>query len=107
MLKQEHIDILTECQARQREIKRRKIPDYEFRFNHLLCNERDFGPRYVPSEWFGDLVNKQRQAYLRAIGDLERAGLVEVLRSDGGRLTNLRLTAKGLKKAKSLLKGKK
>lgn len=62
-----------------------------------LADLRKYGPRYSPSEWFGDgrsLPERFRVRFLRAVQNLESRRLVKGT-NRGGRLAHLKLTAEG------------
>ena len=59
--------------------------------------DRDNGPRYLPSRWFGDgsaMPPKYTSRYIRAVHSLRAKGLVLAV-GDNGRLWSLKLTDAG------------
>ena len=64
------------------------VRDYEL--------DLEFGPRYSPT-WFGEVATTEarRVRALRGIYRLEAAGLLEIFKSEGGRLERVRLTPAG------------
>jgi len=60
------------------------------------ADDIDYGPRYSPS-WFGDAADTEarRVRLLRTVYRLADAGLVDIVKSEGGRLERLRLTKAG------------
>lgn len=68
-------------------------------------NDRDYGPRYSP-KWFGDAATTEagRVRLLRTVYRLADAGLLTLVKSEGGRLERVRLTAAGRDAADELLK---
>jgi hypothetical protein len=95
-VKPEETEILVRChelQAAHRHVKR---PHAVYKWERMLWDEtREFGPIYLPSDWFGEIPNAIRQRYLRAIAALERAGLVTTWATYGRRLSRLKLTPVG------------
>ncbi|HEY1192460.1 MAG TPA: hypothetical protein VGE74_32855 [Gemmata sp.] len=70
-----------------------------------LAELREYGPRYMPGQWFGDgapVPEKYRVRYLRAIHELGAAGLLERFTSNG-RLVNVKLTTEGEAAAAALM----
>jgi hypothetical protein len=67
-----------------------------------------YGPEYRPS-WFGRLTESEagRIRILRFIYSLTEADLLHLLKSRGGRFKRVRLTAKGLRAARSLERARK
>lgn len=55
-----------------------------------------YGPLYSPG-WFGErgATEARRVRLLRTVYRLDSAGLVDIVKSDGGRLERLRLTKAG------------
>jgi hypothetical protein len=95
--------ILVELYARELEIAELPDPPAWKRWEvEPLQLDREFGPSYSPT-WFDDLTatNAGRQRFLRAIYDLEGRGLLEVIRSQRGRLERLRTTEAGRKAIES------
>lgn len=66
-------------------------------------NDLEYGPRYSPT-WFGDLTGTEagRVRVLRTLYRLADAGLVIVVKSEGGRLERLRLSPEGREAVASL-----
>lgn len=62
-------------------------------------NARLNGPRYVPSDWFGEdgkpLPEAERVRFLRAVHKLASAGFLAVTRNGAGRVERIRLTQSG------------
>lgn len=58
--------------------------------------DREYGPRYSPT-WFGDATANEagRVRLLRIVYRLADAGLLTVVKSEGGRLERIRLTEAG------------
>lgn len=56
----------------------------------------EYGPRYTPT-WFGDMADTdaRRVRILRTIYRLAGAGLLAVVKGEGGRLQRVRLTEAG------------
>jgi hypothetical protein len=72
----------------------------------LVCrHEADIvlGPCYSPT-WFGNLTATEagRVRLLRVIYRLSNAGLLTLVKSEGGRLERVRLTTKGIRAARSI-----
>jgi hypothetical protein len=67
-----------------------------------------YGPKYRPG-WFGRVTESEagRIRILRSIYSLAEADLLDVLKSEGGRLKRVRLTAKGLRAVRRLEKARK
>ena len=56
----------------------------------------EWGPRYVPSVWFGKISEAKRKRYWRALGRLQSAGLVELIGNPKGtRMESVRFTEAG------------
>lgn len=66
--------------------------------------DRDYGPRYSPT-WFADATDTEagRVRFLRTVYRLTDAGLLAVVKSEGGRLERVRLTDAGRKAVAELL----
>lgn len=104
ILKPEHHQILTACRDQMRLLAASKPPAAWKKWEVAEREELlEYGPVYRPTEWFGDMSNAQRQALLRAIYDLEAAGLVAPWARRGGKLTNLKLTEAGERLAAGLV----
>ena len=60
------------------------------------ATDLEYGPRYSPS-WFGEAAGTEarRVRLLRTVYRLADAGLVDIVKSEGGRLERLRLTKTG------------
>jgi hypothetical protein len=65
-------------------------------------DDREYGPRYSPT-WFGEVTATEagRVRMLRTVYRLAEAGLLTLVRSEGGRLERVRLTKAGTKAAES------
>ena len=61
-------------------------------------DDREYGPRYSPT-WFGDATATEagRVRLLRTVYRLADAGLLTLVKSEGGRLERVRLTKAGHK----------
>lgn len=59
-----------------------------------LLDDREYGPRYSPT-WFGELSEANRQRTLRTVYRLSEAGLLEVVKTENGRLERVNLTKAG------------
>src|SRR5262245_31569528 len=59
-------------------------------------DDREYGPRYSPT-WFGDATATEagRVRFLRTVYRLADAGLLTVVKTEGGRLERVRLTRAG------------
>ena len=59
-------------------------------------DDLEYGPSYSPS-WFGDAAGTEarRVRLLRTVYRLGAAGLVDIVKSEGGRLERLQLTTAG------------
>lgn len=68
-------------------------------------DDREYGPRYSPA-WFGDGTEAARVRLLRTVYRLHAAGLVKAVKSEGGRLERVKITAKGAKVVAELTKAK-
>lgn len=70
------------------------------------ADDRDYGPRYSPA-WFGDTTTTEagRVRLLRSLYRLAGAGLVAILKSEGGRLERIRLTPSGTRAVADLTPG--
>lgn len=66
-----------------------------------LEQQREHGPRFSGPSWFGSPAAKDRMRFLRALRELERAGLVQLHRP-WGRLVNVKLTDEGIQVSKQL-----
>lgn len=66
--------------------------------------DREIGPRYSPT-WFGDATATEagRVRLLRTVYRLADAGLLTLVKSEGGRLERVRLTKAGRDAAAELL----
>lgn len=60
------------------------------------ADDREYGPRYTPT-WFGERgeTEARRVRLLRTVYRLADAGLLAVVKSEGGRLERVRLTDEG------------
>ncbi len=67
--------------------------------------DRELGPRYTPT-WFPDVTTTEagRVRVLRAVYRLANAGLLAVVKSEGGRLERVNLTETGKDAVAELLK---
>jgi hypothetical protein len=102
-VKPEHEMVLRECLRRQEALARAKRPPAWRRWEREPFDEqREHGPEYGCGEWFGPVEEYQRLRLLRAVRDLERGGLLMAWCRYGRRLSNIRLTAEGLKVAREL-----
>lgn len=102
-----HQMILFACHVRQMAMKGRHGPP---KWRTWARQSWDFarlnGPKYEPSEWFPGIDTAGQKRLLRAIHDLEAAGLL-VTAAEWERLSHIRLTDAGAKEAERLLsKGK-
>jgi hypothetical protein len=89
--------VLTELVRREAVIAARaKPPAWKKWEARPDADDREFGPRYSPS-WFGYAgdTEARRVRLLRTVYRLAEAGLVTVVKSEGGRLERLRLTDAG------------
>lgn len=68
-------------------------------------DDREYGPRYSPT-WFGDATATEagRVRLLRTVYRLADAGLLTLVKSEGGRLERVRLTKAGRDAAAELRK---
>jgi hypothetical protein len=68
--------------------------------------DREHGPRYSPT-WFGDATATEagRVRLLRSVYRLAGAGLLTIVKSEGGRLERVRLTDAGGNAAELLKAG--
>jgi hypothetical protein len=66
-------------------------------------DDLEYGPRYTPT-WFGDLTATEagRVRVLRCVYRLADAGLLTIVKSEGGRLERVRLTPAGTETAAEL-----
>ena len=106
-LKREHAALLVECLRRTLALEKGPPPagfDGWFSWDRQkYLDQFDRGPAYSTEAWFGGLVTEaERMRSLRALRDLERAGLVRTWKRDGRRLTNVRLTDGGAELARRL-----
>jgi hypothetical protein len=89
--------LLNELARRESEIAARPRPPawktWEARPD---ADDREYGPRYSPT-WFGDRASTEarRVRLLRALYRLADAGLIDLTKSEGGRLERIRLTTAG------------
>jgi hypothetical protein len=87
--------VLTELAKREEEITTRPDPakwkSWEWR---ELADDREYGPLYSPT-WFGELNEAGRVRHLRTVYRLADAGLLVVVKSEGGRLERVQLTGAG------------
>jgi hypothetical protein len=89
--------VLVEIARQQRRIKRRRRPEPWRRWDVARDqDDRTFGPLYSP-RWFGPAAATEagRVRHLRAVYALADCGLVQVVKSEGGRLERVRLTPAG------------
>lgn len=100
-------EVLTELARREAEIASRPRPPawrtWDVRAD---ADDREFGPRYSPA-WFGDAAatEARRVRLLRTVYRLAGAGLVTVLKNEGGRLERIRLSAAGTRAVADLATG--
>jgi hypothetical protein len=93
--------VLVEIARQQRRIGRRPRPEPWRRWAvDRDQDDRTLGPRYSPS-WFGEAAATEagRVRHLRAVYALADCGLVQLVKSEGGRLERVRLTPAGRKAA--------
>jgi hypothetical protein len=102
-MKHEHKALLLETLRRMDALAAFDPPTYWLPWDRERHEEQvAIGPRYGFSDWFGDQPNHVRQRFLRAIYDLQAAGLlVASCRYDGGKMSNVLLTAAGVALARS------
>lgn len=99
--------VLAELARREAEIAARPRPPawktWEARPD---ADDREYGPRYSPT-WFGDAAatEARRVRLLRTVYRLAGAGLVAVLKSEGGRLERIQLTPAGKQAVADLTAG--
>jgi hypothetical protein len=95
-MRDEHREVLVECLRREQELRETKAPPkWQTWAYDEHVEQLKYGPHFSSAAWFQtDLPHEQRR-YLRAVRDLERAGLVETWSRWGRRLTGLKLTAEG------------
>jgi hypothetical protein len=99
--------VLTELARREAEIAARpRPPAWRVWDVRPDADDREYGPRYSPA-WFGDAATTEarRVRFLRTVYRLADAGLVAVLKSEGGRLERIRLTATGTQTVADLTTG--
>lgn len=97
----EHL-VLTTCRDLEAEIAGRKNPPKSQHWERVDFDElKRYGPRYLPSAWFGGgrpLPEKHRVRYLRAVNRLIEAGLLAGTTSrDSNRLQHIKLTPAGIR----------
>ncbi len=99
-LSPEQREIIRECAKRMAEIAATPDPPKWAEWDRRELQElRDYGPRYLPSEWFCKdqmIAEKYRVRYLRALHALADVGLVEIT-TNGGRVHWVKLTKEGQK----------
>lgn len=87
--------VLTELARREAEIAARSRPPawktWEIRPD---ADDREYGPRYSPT-WFSDATATEagRVRMLRTLYRIVDSGLIELTKSEGGRLKRIKLTA--------------
>jgi hypothetical protein len=89
--------ILREIATRENEMATRpELPACRRWDRRNYDTDREHGPRYS-SAWFGRATDTEarRVRVLRMVYKLADAGLVDITRSEGGRLERVRLTAAG------------
>ncbi|MDX1945242.1 MAG: hypothetical protein SFU86_07535 [Pirellulaceae bacterium] len=87
--------LLTTCLTRTDQLRANPFTGWQDWLKREHAHQIAYGPRYAPAEWFGPLVNAERQRFLRAAYALQSRGLVTLTKSDGGKLTNVKLTPTG------------
>ena len=95
--------VLVEVAKRCEEVETRPEPpkwkSWEWRD---FRDDREYGPRYSPT-WFGELSEANRQRTLRTVYRLSEDGLIDVVKSENGRLERVRLTEEGKKAVAEML----
>ncbi|MBM3996309.1 MAG: hypothetical protein FJ303_19475 [Planctomycetes bacterium] len=94
--KPEHAEILTECRRRMIALETAE-PEWWEQADWL--EQVEHGPTFSIPEWFGTNADYMRMRYLRALADLEAAGLLIRFCRYGRKLTHVELTAEGMKAA--------
>jgi hypothetical protein len=99
----EHADILLECRRRTLALETDPEPPAwkTWEVDDWL-EQAEHGPFFSIPSWFDTTADYMRMRYLRAIGDLEGAGLLVTYRRWGRKLTAFRLTDAGMKLAGEL-----
>jgi hypothetical protein len=96
--------VLTVISERCKEVQSRPRPP-DWRVFEVQRHEADqtLGPEYSP-RWFGGVTQTEAgsRRVLRTIYRLSDAGLLTIVKSEGGRFERVRMTRKGLKAAKSI-----
>ena len=94
-------EVARQCDA----IRNRPKPPAWKTWEALPDDDREYGPRYSPT-WFGDATATEagRVRLLRAVYRLADAGLLTIVKSEGGRLERVRLTKAGRDAAAELRK---
>ena len=99
--------VIREVARRAAEVAARTPPPKWQAWAALLHDEEvRHGPRYSPG-WFGGLADTEarRVRVLRTVYRLADAGLLHVVKSEGGRLAHVRLTDDGATAAAELAAG--
>jgi hypothetical protein len=96
--------VLLEVERRCEAIRTRpRPPAWKWWATRDDAADRECGPRYSPT-WFGGAAATEagRVRFLRTVHRLAEAGLLTVVKSEGGRLERVRLTPAGHDAANSL-----
>jgi len=98
--------ILAVCHLRQESIQGTPRPaDWQSWLIREWEADREHGPRYSPTAWFGELSDAERQNFMRGVYRLAAAGLLVLFKSEGGKLQRVKLTPAGETKAAELTAG--
>jgi hypothetical protein len=101
-MKPEEKALLTRCLALQAEIEASEPEEWKSWERRPWEQQYIYGPAYFIGQWFGPLPERMRMRYRRALDVLAEAGLVELHREYGVRLTNVKLTEAGEVEARKL-----
>ena len=96
------LELAKRCDAIRARSKPRAWRTWEVRDDEA---DREHGPRYSPT-WFGEMTATEagRVRLLRTVYRLADAGLLALVKSEGGRLERVRLTDAGHEAADELTK---
>ncbi len=96
-LKPEHAEILIECRRRMIALETDPNPSpWKTWEVSARLEQAKHGPFFSVPDWFKTKADHMRMRYLRAIADLEAAGLLVTYRRWERKLTAIRLTDVGL-----------
>lgn len=95
----EHAAVLLECRRRMRDLETAD-PPWWGRAEWL--EQAEHGPFFSVPDWFDTNADHMRMRYLRAIADLDAAGLLVRYCRWGRKLTSIRLTDEWMKLAGEL-----